>query len=118
MPALSVFIADGPSFMITSSNLGHLGVWNLETRLPVAQKEYAHADAVTGLKCFPSEQIFATSSPDNSLRLWIMDDNVAGMRLLMFKEGHAEPPNRIRFYGMNKFFKNIIKILKIFDFII
>ncbi|OWA54461.1 WD repeat-containing protein 36 [Hypsibius exemplaris] len=88
-----------PDLMITASQLGHLAIWNLDTERLVTQKENVHALSITGLKCFPFQPIFATSSPDNSIRVWIMDDEVNGARLLMFKEGHQAPPTRIRFYG-------------------
>ncbi|XP_055327794.1 WD repeat-containing protein 36-like [Paramacrobiotus metropolitanus] len=93
------FRTDGPPLMITGSDEGHLVVWNLETQRLASQKEKAHSGPVTGLKCFPSEPLLITSSPDNSIRLWIMDDEMSGVRLHKFKEGHAAPPNRIAFYG-------------------
>ena len=76
-----------------------MAIWNLEKRRLVTQKENVHAGAVTGLQCFPFQPLFATSSPDNSLHVWIMDDEVCGARLLIFKEGHQAPPTRVRFYG-------------------
>lgn len=89
--------------MISGSDVGHIAVWNLETRSLVVQQENIHSGAVSGMKCLPSEPLLVTSSPDNSLRLWIMDSDTLGPRLYRFKEGHFHPPDRVRFYGESGF---------------
>ena len=92
-------VSDGFPLMISGSALGHLAVWNLSTRRLVSQKENAHAGSITGLNCFANQPLLVTSSPDNSIRIWIMDDELSGIRLHKFKEGHTGPPTRVRFYG-------------------
>ena len=54
---------------------------------------------VTGLQCLPGEPILVTSSPDNTVKQWIFDLPDGGGRLLRHKEGHSQPPLKIRFYG-------------------
>ena len=95
---------DTPDMMISGSSQGHLVVWKFpkndeDRKISHVIKENAHAGAVTGLRFFPSQPLFATSSPDNSLRVWIMDGAESKPRRLVSKEGHEAPPNRVRFYG-------------------
>lgn len=92
--------------MATGSPEGHIVFWNLEERRVESQLLNAHSKAVTGLKCLPNEPLAVSSSPDNSLKLWIFDMTDGGARLLRIREGHAEPPTCIRFYGQDG--KNIL----------
>ena len=40
-----------------------------------------------------------TTSPDNSMKLWIFDMPDGGARLLRIREGHNAPPLSIRYHG-------------------
>lgn len=93
------FRSDGHPIMATGSLAGHVVFWNLEQRKVDYQLLNAHFGAVTGLKSLPNEPLMVTSSPDNSLKLWIFDLADGGARLLRIREGHAEPPTFIRFHG-------------------
>ncbi|KAL0274929.1 UNVERIFIED_CONTAM: hypothetical protein PYX00_002946 [Menopon gallinae] len=95
------FRVDGPPILITGSTYGHLVFWNLDEKKVFAQIKHAHQKEVTGLKCFPSEPLMVSSSPDNSLKLWIFDMPDGGARLLRLREGHSLPPTYVRFYGSN-----------------
>lgn len=81
------------------SGFGHIAVWDLNEKKLAAQMRDAHCDKVTGLRCMPQEPILVTSSPDNTIKQWIFDMPDGGGRLLRIKEGHAQPPTKIRFYG-------------------
>ena len=81
------------------SGSGHIAIWNLNEKKLSAQMRDAHLSDVAGMACFPGEPILVTSSPDNTIKQWIFDMPDGGGRLLKLREGHAEPPTKIRFYG-------------------
>ncbi|CAN8027642.1 unnamed protein product [Ixodes persulcatus] len=93
------FRTDGHSQMATGSPLGHVAVWDLEKRRLDSQLLHAHQAGVTGLRFLPDEPLLLTSSPDNSLRMWIFDQSDGGGRLLKQQQGHSGAPCRIRFHG-------------------
>jgi U3 small nucleolar RNA-associated protein 21 len=55
--------------------------WNLEEK-KVVSSQLAHNDTVTTLKCLPSEPLLLTTSPDNSMKMWIFDMPHGGVRVL------------------------------------
>lgn len=92
------FRTDGHPIMTTSSTNGQVVLWNLEEK-KIASQLVAHEDSVTTTTCFPSEPLMLTTSPDNSMKLWIFDMPDGGARLLRLREGHASPPLCIRYHG-------------------
>lgn len=93
------FRTDGRPIMCTSSTNGSLVFWNLEDRKVASQLQSAHLASVTTLKCLASEPLLITTSPDNSLRMWIFDMPDEGARLIRYREGHSAPPTCIRYHG-------------------
>lgn len=93
------FRTDEHPIMATGSLDGHIVFWNLEQRKVESQLHKAHFGAITGLKYLPNEPLLVSSSPDNSLKLWIFDLADGAGRLLRIREAHSEPPTIIRFYG-------------------
>ncbi|XP_076062093.1 WD repeat-containing protein 36 [Oratosquilla oratoria] len=93
------FRTDDTPVMATGSLMGHVALWDLKEKRLLSQVRNAHSGPVTGLKCFPSEPLMVTSSPDNTLKIWIFDMPDGGARLLKFREGHSEPPLVARFHG-------------------
>ena len=93
------FRSDRTDILVSGSTSGHIAVWNLNDKKLAVQMRQSHNGEVTGLHCFPDEPILMTSSPDNSLKQWIFDMPDGGGRLLRLREGHSEPPTKIRFYG-------------------
>ncbi|CAD6214634.1 GSCOCG00004153001-RA-CDS [Cotesia congregata] len=85
--------------MATGSLSGHIVFWNLDEKRVDSQLINAHAGSVAGLQCLPNEPLIVSSSPDNSLKVWIFDLADGAARLLMVREGHSEPPTQVRFYG-------------------
>ncbi|XP_011864174.1 PREDICTED: WD repeat-containing protein 36 [Vollenhovia emeryi] len=99
-PVISIsFRTDGHPIMATGSQGGQIVLWNLERRMVESQLCNAHDAAVTGLRYIPNEPLLVSSSPDNSLKLWIFDMADGAGRLLRIREGHPEPPTIARFYG-------------------
>jgi len=94
------FRTDAP-FMISGANNGRMVMWDLEKGKVFSQLTEAHTGAVTGLECLHSEPLMLSSSPDNTLKMWIFDKADGGPRLLRIREGHSAPPNFIRFHGAN-----------------
>lgn len=92
------FRQDGPPIMATSSSNGHVAFWNLEER-KLANQIQAHDDCVTTTHCYPNEPLMLTTSPDNSMKLWIFDMSDGSPRLLRIREGHTAPPTCIRYHG-------------------
>ncbi|CAG9772941.1 unnamed protein product [Ceutorhynchus assimilis] len=95
------FRSDEHPIMATGSTCGHIVFWDLEERRVSSQLQSAHDGAVTGMVCLPNEPLILTSSPDNTLKLWIFDMSDGGARLLRIREGHSASPNHIRFHGAN-----------------
>ncbi|KAI4498395.1 hypothetical protein M0802_006574 [Mischocyttarus mexicanus] len=95
------FRTDDIPIMATGSLKGAIVLWNLEHRKVESLLLKAHFASVTGLKFLPNEPLLVSSSPDNSLKLWIFDLVDGGGRILKMREGHAEPPTIVRFYGNN-----------------
>ncbi|XP_003704996.2 WD repeat-containing protein 36 [Megachile rotundata] len=93
------FRTDEHPIMATGSLDGHIVFWNLEQRKVESQLQKAHYGAVTGLRYLPNEPLLVSSSPDNSLKMWIFDIADGAGRLLRIREAHSEPPTAIRFYG-------------------
>ncbi|XP_056632205.1 WD repeat-containing protein 36 [Diorhabda sublineata] len=95
------FRTDGSPIMATGSACGHIVFWNLEERKVENQLLAAHDGAVTGMVFLPNEPLVVTSSPDNTLKLWIFDNSNGSARLLRIREGHSSAPTYIRFHGSN-----------------
>ncbi|KAG7161754.1 WD repeat-containing protein 36-like [Homarus americanus] len=93
------FRTDGFPVMVTGSEIGHIALWDLKERRLVTQVRDAHAGLVSGISCLPSEPLMVTSSPDNTLKMWIFDLPDGGARLLKRREGHSAPPLLARFHG-------------------
>lgn len=93
------FRTDKHPIMASGSMEGHIVFWNLEQRKVESQIQKAHFGAVTGLRYLPNEPLLVSSSPDNSVKLWIFDLADGAGRLLRVREAHSEPPTAIRFYG-------------------
>lgn len=81
------FRTDGSPIMATGSACGHIVFWDLEERKVSSQLQAAHDGAVTGMVCLSNEPLVITSSPDNTLKLWIFDMTDGGARLLRIREG-------------------------------
>ncbi|XP_015785860.1 WD repeat-containing protein 36-like isoform X2 [Tetranychus urticae] len=99
-PVLNIsFRTDGPPHMVTSSDKGHVAIWDLEKRKLFVQKRDIHQAKVTGCQYIFGEALLLTSSPDNSLKMWCFDDPEEIGRTLHCREGHTHPSTFIRFYG-------------------
>lgn len=81
------FRSDVHNIMATGSTSGHIVFWDLEERKISSQLLSAHDGAVTGMVCLPNEPLLLTSSPDNTLKLWVFDLSNGGARLLRIREG-------------------------------
>ncbi|XP_054747094.1 WD repeat-containing protein 36 [Anastrepha obliqua] len=92
------FRTDGPPIMVTACSNGHVAFWDLEDR-KIAGQMQVHEDAVSTAICFHNEPLLFTTSPDNSMKLWIFDMPDNGARLLRSREGHTGPPLCIRYHG-------------------
>ncbi|XP_065372448.1 WD repeat-containing protein 36 [Calliphora vicina] len=94
------FRTDGPPIMASASTNGYIAFWNLEEKKITSQLQ-AHEDSVTTAICMPNEPLILTTSPDNSMKLWIFDLSDGGARMLRIREGHNAPPMCIRYHGSN-----------------
>ncbi|XP_045767748.1 WD repeat-containing protein 36 [Maniola jurtina] len=91
------FRMDGVPLMVTGSTNGNLVMWDLEEKKVKSQIQSAHFSKIAGLQCLMSEPLMVTNSQDNSLKMWIFDMPDGGARLLKKREGHALPPNLVRY---------------------
>lgn len=93
------FRTDGASLLVSTSNLGHMAIWDLENRRLHRQIRDVHRGPITGCEFIHQEALLITSSSDNRLKIWRFDElNDRGL-LLHSREGHSLPPAKIRFYS-------------------
>ncbi|ALC46221.1 CG9799 [Drosophila busckii] len=92
------FRTDGPPILVSTCSNGYMAMWNLEERKLAGQLQ-AHEETVTTAVCLPSEPLVYTTSPDNSMKLFVFDMPDGGPRLLRIREGHTKPPLCIRYHG-------------------
>jgi U3 small nucleolar RNA-associated protein 21 len=74
-------------------------VWDLQKRALVETIRNTHQGGVCTVAFLPGEPLVVTSGQDNSLKMWIFDQQDGTPRLLKTREGHSHPPNQVRFYG-------------------
>eukprot|EP00043_Microstomoeca_roanoka_P019431 m.218630 g.218630 ORF g.218630 m.218630 type:complete len:933 (-) comp16994_c1_seq1:59-2857(-) len=92
------FRTDGEPIMASANTDGTIAVWDLESRRLVTVI-LAHNAAVASMQFLQSQPLLLTSSPDNSLKLWVFDTADGGARVLKSRQGHSAPPTKIRYYG-------------------
>ena len=63
--------ADGTSTVATATTIGHIAVWGLDERRLVAVVRDAHNGSVGGMEFIQSQPLMATSSVDNSIKVFI-----------------------------------------------
>ncbi|CAC5374475.1 UTP21 [Mytilus coruscus] len=100
------FRTDGHPMMVTGSTIGHIALWDLESKKLKSQIRDAHEGSVVGMQCLPNEPLMVTNAADNSLKVWIFDQPDGGGRLLRQRSGHSAPPNKVQHYDNNG--KNIL----------
>uniref|UniRef100_A0A7M5V3L5 Small-subunit processome Utp21 domain-containing protein n=1 Tax=Clytia hemisphaerica TaxID=252671 RepID=A0A7M5V3L5_9CNID len=93
------FRTDGQPVMATGSTIGHVTFWDLEKKRLITVLRHAHVNSVSGMKFLQRQPTMITSSPDNSLKMWIFDNPDGSARLLRQLSGHSSPPTKIHFYG-------------------
>ncbi|KAH8273098.1 hypothetical protein KR018_000653 [Drosophila ironensis] len=92
------FRTDGPPILVSACSNGYMAFWNLEERKLAGQLQ-AHEEQVTTSICLPGEPVVFTTSPDNSMKLFVFDMPDGGARQLRIREGHTKPPLCIRYHG-------------------
>ncbi|XP_075993442.1 WD repeat-containing protein 36 [Genypterus blacodes] len=100
------FRTDGPPIVASCSPQGHIAFWDLERRQLVTQQRHAHSTAVAGATFLHGEPLLVTNGGDNSIKVWIFDQEGGGARLLRSRQGHSAPPTTIRHHGSDG--KNIL----------
>ncbi|XP_061553774.1 WD repeat-containing protein 36 [Phycodurus eques] len=99
------FRTDGPPTLATGSPQGHVTLWDLERRQPAAQLRHAHQTAVSA-SFVHGEPLLVTNAGDNAIKVWILDQEGGGARLLRNRQGHSAPPATICHHGNDG--KNIL----------
>jgi U3 small nucleolar RNA-associated protein 21 len=92
----------GLSLMATaSSNGGEIVLWDLNQKKIWCQMRAPHnGRPISSLSFINNEPVLVSSSDsDNSIKMWLLEKGQAEPRLLRERTGHAEAPNKIRFYG-------------------
>ncbi|EDV92953.1 WD repeat-containing protein 36 [Drosophila grimshawi] len=92
------FRTDGPPILVSACRNGYMAFWNLEEHKLAGQLQ-AHEEQVATAICLPSEPVVFTTSPDNSMKLFVFDMPDGGARQLRIREGHTKPPLCIRYHG-------------------
>ncbi|KAM4635056.1 WD repeat-containing protein 36 [Polymixia lowei] len=95
------FRTDGPPIMAASSPQGHIAFWDLEKQQLLNQLRHAHGTAVAAVTFLHRQPLLVTNGADNSIKVWIFDQEGGGARLLRSRQGHSAPPTTIRHHGNN-----------------
>ncbi|XP_046846827.1 WD repeat-containing protein 36-like isoform X2 [Xenia sp. Carnegie-2017] len=93
------FRTDHEAIMATGSTLGHIALWNLERKCLLSSIRSCHDRSITSCRFLPSQPLMITTSPDNSLKIWIFDEVDGSGRLLKYRSAHSAPVSKIRFHG-------------------
>ncbi|XP_053195393.1 WD repeat-containing protein 36 [Scomber japonicus] len=93
------FRTDGPPVLASCSPQGHIAFWDLERRQLIGQQTHAHSTAVAAATFLHGEPLLVTNGADNSIKVWIFDQEGGGARLLRSRQGHSAPPTTIRHHG-------------------
>uniref|UniRef100_A0A6A7FQS0 WD repeat-containing protein 36-like n=1 Tax=Hirondellea gigas TaxID=1518452 RepID=A0A6A7FQS0_9CRUS len=93
------FRSDNNAILLSGSAVGHIGLWDLEEKCLKSTIEKAHDGPIVSLICAEGEPLAYTSSSDNVIKTWIFDMPDGGGRLHNHRDGHSEPPLRVRFHG-------------------
>ncbi|CAI2347351.1 unnamed protein product [Caenorhabditis sp. 36 PRJEB53466] len=91
------FRDDGVSTMASADDNGTLAFWNLEKQELIGKIVGIHSDAVNCLHFVAGEPIMISASIDNSLRVWIFDNNDRMPRELVKLEGHSLSATSVHF---------------------
>lgn len=97
------FRLDGQPYLVTSSDVGHLMIWNLERKRLSSQIRNAHIGRISKCQFIRNESLLVTTGDDNSVKIWTLDMSDGCGTLLCQRSGHSEPPRYIRFYGPKGF---------------
>ncbi|XP_077398724.1 WD repeat-containing protein 36-like [Vanacampus margaritifer] len=92
------FRTDGPPTLAAGSPQGHVTLWDLERQQLLAQLRHAHKTAVSA-SFVHGEPLLITTAGDNAIKVWILDQEGGGARLLRNRQGHSAPPTAIRHHG-------------------
>lgn len=92
------FRSDGPPYMVTAGNSGHIAIWDLEKEKLCTQMRDVHQGTVF-CSFLLKEPLLVTNSSDNSLKVWIFNEFDRAGRLLHERSGHRLEPSKIAFYG-------------------
>ncbi|KAJ3413691.1 hypothetical protein HDV05_007679 [Chytridiales sp. JEL 0842] len=87
------------SLMISTSNQGHLLVWDLDEEKMVVKLDTAHEEQIHTARFLAGQPILLTSGDDNAMKQWIFDSEDGTPRLLKSRTGHFKPPTKVQFWG-------------------
>lgn len=90
------FFGDSSPYMVVGLENGALKLWDLEQKRSVYSIN-AHSRPVVSACAFGELPLFATSSSDNSIKVW--ERSGQEVRLLRSREGHYKPAKQMSFYG-------------------
>eukprot|EP01083_Nonionella_stella_P101913 289495_1 len=100
------FRNDGIPYLVSVGSDCNIVIWDLKQRKLSNIYYKAHQDRIITAKFIENENILVTSSADNSLKMWIFDDddddygNRSGkLRLLKQRSGHSSAPHLCAFHG-------------------
>lgn len=97
------FRLDGQPYLVSTSEVGHVIIWNLERKRLSTQIRDAHSGPISKCQFIVGTSYLVTSGTDNSVKIWSMDMSDGGGNLLCQRSGHSAPPSQIRFYGPKGF---------------
>ncbi|XP_077479730.1 WD repeat-containing protein 36 [Stigmatopora argus] len=92
------FRTDGPPMLAAGSPQGHVTLWDLERRRAAGQLASAHRTAVS-LSFVHGQPLLVSNAADNALKVWFLDGEGGGSRLLRSRWGHAAPPALVRHHA-------------------
>ncbi|KAJ5073618.1 wd repeat-containing protein [Anaeramoeba ignava] len=96
------FRSDGIPMLVSTTPDGKFVVWDLEKKKLLNIIKDCHSGKISKIFFLPREPILVSSGEDNSLKIWIFDQQDYSPRLLRSREGHYFPPHKIKFFQGSK----------------
>jgi len=85
--------------LVSGNYKGELVVWDLDEQRMLSVVNDAHDERVVKIQFLPREPLLLSLGSDNSLKMYIFDSEDGKPRLLKMRQGHSDPPTKIRYYG-------------------
>jgi len=96
------FMKDMNNLLVVGTTLGHISVWDLNDQV-LKDTKICHQDtAVAALTSIHGQNTFISNSGDNSIKMWVIDENSYKFSVLRERSGHYGDISKVKFYDDEK----------------